>query len=325
MGIGLSSMSDHRLGIRTIATGLKYPSGSSPEPTLKLSRLRPLTGTLLLLALLAPVAHAQPFPVNPLWTGTFFAGTDPYYKTTVSAYKAGTTASLVLAITNTFGNYINVTGANVIMDWGSNYPTTGISATSPVRINSNTQGTVTINFPVPTTVTNLVTHGSTVGIVNYTRLGVPTPQQFNFDVTTFAIYSSDQATAIALMQQLGLPSPFGVTGLSLCGFGGSSFKTAEGSSLCLQASQQATLGQTLYSSGNFTGSKTYMQNAVNLWNQALSAETSKGGSLELGTTLGGYGGLLLGIGAIVAAIAAIIYALKRRESRYVPAPAPATH
>ena len=290
---------------------------------MKLSRLHLLTAALLL-ALLAPLAHAQPFPVNPLWTGTYFKGLDPYYGTTVSGYRLGTTAILVLAITNTFGQYINVTGANVIMDWGGNYPTTGISSTSPVRINPDTQGTVTITFTVPTTVTNLVIHGFT-GNVNWTRSCtapcVPPTGQFPIDGTGFAAYSSDQATDISLMQQLGLTSTFTLTGVSLCGFGGSSFKTAEGSSLCLQASQQAALGQALYSSGNFTGSKPYMQNAVSLWNQALAAESTKGASIEQGTTLGGYGGLLLGIGAIIGGVAAIIYAFRRRELQRATTPA----
>jgi hypothetical protein len=285
---------------------------------LKLSRLH-LPPLILLLALLAPLAHAQPFPVSPLWTGTYFKGIDPYYGTTVSAYKVGTTANLVLAITNPFGSYINVTSANVMMDWGSNYPTTGISGNSPVRINANTQGTVTINFLVPTSVTNLVIHSFT-GTVNFTRTGVPGTQQLTFDGTGFAAYSSDQATDISLMQQLGLTPTLGLSGVSLCGFGGS-FKTAEGSSLCLQASQQAALGQALYSSGNFTGSKPYMQNAVSLWNQAISVENSKGASIEQGTLFGGYGGLLLGIGALIGGVAGIIYAFRRREPRYTPTPA----
>ncbi len=239
----------------------------------------------------------------------------------MKAYKAGTTATLVLAITNTVDIYINVTGANVIMDWGSNYPTaSSISATSPVRINLDQQGTITISFPVPTSVTNLVTHGFT-GNINYTRpCGAPpctpTPRQFPFDGTNFAVYSSDQAGAMSLMQQLGLPS---TSGSPICSFG--IFKTAEGTSLCFQAAQQASQGAALYSNGNFTGAKTTLQNAVSLWNQALSAESSKGASLELGTTVGGYGSLLLGIGAIIGGIAATVYALKRRESRYVAAPA----
>jgi hypothetical protein len=126
------------------------------------------------------------------------------------------------------------------------------------------------------------------------------------------VYSADQATDISLMQQLGLTSTFGpFSGVGLCGLAGSSFKTAEGSSLCLQASQQAAQGQALYSSGNFTGSKTNMQNAVNLWNQALTIENSKGASVEQAAILGGYGGLILGVGALIGGVAAIIYAFKK--------------
>jgi hypothetical protein len=73
----------------------------------------------------------------------------------------------------------------------------------------------------------------------------------------------------------------------------------------------------LYASGNFTGSKSYIQNAVSLWNQALNAENTKGASIEQGTMLGGYGGLLLGIGALIGGVAAVIYAFKRHT--------PATH
>ena len=224
----------------------------------------------------------------------------------MKAYKAGTTATLVLAITNPSGtNYLTVTGASVAMDWGGTYNATGLN----VRINPGQQGTVTLAFIVPTSVTNLVTHGFT-GNVNYTRPGVMGTQQFPFDGTNFAVYSSDQAAAMSLMQQLGLPS---TSGSPICSFG--IFKTAEGTSLCFQAAQQASQGTALYSNGNFTGAKTTLQNAVSLWNQALSTENSKGGSLELSTTLGGYGGLLLGIGAIVGGVAAIIYAFRRREAR----------
>ena len=121
---------------------------------------------------------------------------------------------------------------------------------------------------------------------------------------------------MSLMQQLGLPS---TAGTPICSFG--IFKTAEGTSLCFQAAQQASQGVALYSNGNFTGTKTMLQNAVGLWNQALSMENSKGSSLELSTTLGGYGALLLGVGALVGGAAAIIYAIGRREPRSAATPA----
>lgn len=284
--------------------------------TLKASKAFVTAALLSLLTILTPIVQAQP-TLALFWTGTSFSGTDPYYGTSVKAYKTGTTATLLIAVTNPFGEYINVTGANLTTDWGGNYPTAGISSASPVRINAGALGTVTISFPVPltTVASNLVTHSYTAN-VNYTRRSTPGMQSFSLDGTGFAVYSADQAAAVSLMQQLGLPSAFGT---SLCGFGTSNFKTSEGASVCAQATQQASLGVALYSSGNFTGAKTTLQNAVSLWNQAVSVENSKGASLELGATLGGYGGLLLGIGAIIASIAAIIYALKRKQASYTPA------
>lgn len=262
---------------------------------------------LSLLLALTPLVHAQP-TLSFFWTGTTFAGTDPYYSTSVHAYKTGDTATLIVAVSNPFGEYINVTGARVAMDWNGNYTTGAVL----VHINSGQQGTVTLTFtvPSPTIASNLVTHDYTI-TVNYTRPGVPTTQFFNTDGTGFAVYSSDMATDISLMQQFGLPGLLTTT--SICGsLGSATFKTSEATSLCLQAAQQADLGESLYASGNFTGARTVLQNAVNLWNQALSTENTKGSSLELGATLGGYGGLLLGIGAIIGGLSALIYALRRK-------------
>ena len=285
---------------------------------MKTSKTILLATSLSLLILLTPLANAQP-TLAVFWTGTSFSGTDPYYGTSIRAYKTGATAILLIAVTDLFGEYVNVTGAKVMMDWNGNYTTSGISSASPVRVNPGQQGTVTITFTVPSTTvaSNLVTHGYAVS-VNYTRTSVPGIHAFSLEGDGFAVYSADQGTAISLMQQLGLPSASGTT---ICGASGSStFKTSEGISLCLQAVQQASMGVALYSSGNFTGSKTTLENAVSLWNQAISAENSKGASLELGAMLSGYGGLLLGIGAIIASIAALVYAWKRKEPKYISAP-----
>jgi hypothetical protein len=273
-----------------------------------------LATSLSLLILLTPIVNAQP-ALAAFWAGTSFSGTDPYYGTTVRAYKTGATATLLIAVTDDFGEYLNVTGAKVMMDWNGNYTATGISATNPVRINPGQEGTITITFTVPSTTvaTNLVTHGYSI-LVNYTRTSVVGTHTFATDGTGFAVYSADQGAAVALMQQLGLPSASGTT---ICGSSGSStFKTSEGISLCLQAVQQASMGVALYASGNFTGSKTTLENAVSLWNQAISTESSKGSSLELGMMLSNYGTLLLGVAGIIASIAAIVYAVKRREPKY---------
>ena len=236
-----------------------------------------------------------------------FAGTDPYYNTPVKAFKQGTTATLNLIVTNFSGQYMNITGAVVQFDWNANYTAAGLSKTSPIRINQNQQGIVLIQFTVPGA-TNLVTHDYTI-TMNYTLQNSPTiTRQSNDFGFGFVVYTSDQAAAMSAMNQLGLPSGFGF-GSSLCGIlGTSSFKTARGNSLCQQAQQQAIQGMQQYQTGDFANSKTSLQNAVNLWNQALSVESGQGSTDLVATT----GTFLLGVGAAIGSIAAIIFVSKKR-------------
>ncbi len=262
---------------------------------------------LVLLAFITPYGHAQ--SIQSTWTGMAYSGTDPFYNTNVKAFKQGTMATLNLIVTNFDGQYMNVTGAEVQFDWNGNYTAAGVTKTSPIRINSNNQGTVLIQFTVPT-VTNLVTHSYTISL-NYTLQFSPgtNRQSFSFG-SNFAAYSADQATAISEMQQLGLPNTFGF-GTSLCGsFGTSNFKTARGNALCQQAQQQATQGMQQYSTGDFTNSKNTLQNAVNNWNQAISVDSGQGSTDLVATT----GTFLLGVGAAIGSIAAIFFVAKRRPT-----------
>ncbi|HZY95131.1 MAG TPA: hypothetical protein VFE98_09820 [Candidatus Bathyarchaeia archaeon] len=275
---------------------------------------------LPLLALVLPAAHAQTITNN--WTGTAFTGTDPYYGALVHAYKTGTTATLIVSIQNTFPpgppvRYMNVTSVIFAPDWGTN---TTVTNSPPIRINPGQQGIVTVSITVPATTvaTNLVRHSYTV-YVTYTT---PPPGPAGVQTTSigptddFAVYSVDQAADIALIQQYALtlsscPSP--------------AFKSSEAVSLCLQAASQLVQGAVLYSTGNFTGAKTLLQNGASLWNQAVSTESSKGASIQQATIQGSqaaiqasqaavwasYGSLLLGAGALVGAVAALVYALRR--------------
>jgi hypothetical protein len=270
---------------------------------------------LPLLALVSPVAHAQ--TVTNLWTGTAFNGTDPYYGSSVHAYRTGTTAILIVSILNTFARYMNVTSVTFVPDWGTNSTAT---ITTPIRINPGQLGTATVSIPVPATniATNLVRHGYNV-YVTYTTPppGPPGIQTTNTgEAMDFVVYSIDQASAMSLMNQFGLPSTFGFS-TSPCF--STFFKSSEATSLCLQASNQITQGSFLYATGNFTGAKNVLQNAVSLWNQAISTESSKGGSLQQAAIYGGYGSILLGVGALIGAGAAVIYALRRFGSSKVPA------
>ncbi|HZY94938.1 MAG TPA: hypothetical protein VFE98_08820 [Candidatus Bathyarchaeia archaeon] len=264
---------------------------------------------VLLLAFVAPVAHAQQLQYT--WTGMAFSGTDPFYNSSVKAFKQGSTATLSLIVTNFSGQYMNVTGAVAQFDWNANYTAAGVSKTSPIRINQNQQGTVLIQFTVPGA-TNLVTHDYTITL-NYTVIPGQNRQLNQFG-TNFAVYSADQAAAMSAMNQLGLPSGFGF-GSSLCGvLGTSNFRTARGNALCQQAQQQAMQGMQQYQTGDFASSKTSLQNAVNLWNQALSAESGQGSTDLVATT----GTFLLGVGAAIGSIAAIIFVSKKRGPATIP-------
>lgn len=259
---------------------------------------------LVLLTVVTPYGHAQSIQYN--WAGMAYSGTDPFYNNNVKAFKQGTMATLNLIVTNFSGQYMNVTGAQAQFDWNGNYTAAGVTKTSPIRINQNNQGAVLIQFTVPAA-TNLVTHSYTITL-NYTLQFSPgvNRQDFSFG-SNFAAYSADQATAISEMQQLGLPSVFGF-GTGLCGsFGTSNFKTARGNALCQQAQQQATQGMQQYSTGDFANSKITLQNAVNNWNAAISTDSGQGSTDLVATT----GTFLLGVGATIGGIAAILFAKRR--------------
>jgi hypothetical protein len=116
------------------------------------------------------------------------------------------------------------------------------------------------------------------------------------------------------MQQLGITSGFGF-GSSLCGgIGTSTFRTARGNSLCLQAQQQAGQGVQQYQNGNFTASRNILQSAVNNWNQAISVESGQSSSDLVATT----GTFLLGVGAAIGSVAAIFFVAKRRTPAITP-------
>ena len=251
---------------------------------------------------------------NLMWLNQTFVGTDPFFSQNVNAYTSGSTATLNIPVSyaNPYGGaYINVTGANLRMDWNGNYTNTGaISETNPLRINQNSQATIQLILTIPDTGTasNYRTHTVISFTVNYTTPASPGTKQFVGFVPALAVYNADQASAMSIYQQLGLSSS-GFAGIpTMCGaFGTQAFKTEQGNALCQQALQQANLGIAMYKAGNFGQANTDLKNAQNDWNQALSAESSD----SLATTSSSWGTLMLGIGGLLAGVAATIYAIRR--------------
>jgi len=288
---------------------------------MKTIRMAIIATALLAIISIAPAtiprAHAD--LGTEMWLNQAYAGTDPFFSTTVNAYTPGSTATLNIPVSyaNPYGGaYIDVTGANLRMDWNGNYTNTGsVSSTNPLRIYQNSQGTIVLTFQVPDTNTasNYRTHSVTSFTVNYTTPASAGTKQFiGFVFSTFAVYSADQASGMSIAQQLGLLNPGFIGVPTLCGaFGTQSFKTEQGNALCQQALQQGNLGLAQYKSGNFANANTSFKSAQTYWNQALQAESSDAGTQSVATMTSGWGTLLLGIGGVLAGVGATVYAFKR--------------
>jgi hypothetical protein len=233
----------------------------------------------------------------------------------VTAYKTGATASLIIFFHNglSAGTTIKVISAQLGMDWGNNYTATGISNGSPLTIGAGLTAPFTISVPIPATSTasNLVLHAFNFGwsIVKYNATGISGTQTTNLSgIPEIAVYSSDQADAVAAWQQVSFLSSSSNFPIALA------FRTPQGTALFQQATQQFALGQAQLANGNFTASKTNFQSAASFWNQAVSAENSHGNTLELNNGFSSYGSLMLGVGAIVGGVGAIVYAIRRPKA-----------
>jgi hypothetical protein len=272
---------------------------------LKLSKLVLFTLPLLLLGLVAPLAHAQEIS-SFNWIGALRNGSDPFYGGSVVGYRAGTTATLAITFSNPPGNNaINITSVTVLFDWGTNYASKGV----PIVINSGLLRTFNITFTVPSTgtATNLVLHAYSI-TASYTDIPGPATHTRSAGGSNFAIFSNDQADAMTVMQRLGGPAT--------SGYLFPVFRTAQASALAAQATSEANLGQSLYASGDFTNAKIHLANASNLLGNATSIEQSRSSALDFSGIVSGWGGLLLGIGATIIGVSALIYVVQRRRQTH---------
>ncbi len=283
--------------------------------------------TVSILGSVISTARAESASITS-WTGTVFSGFDPYYQTSVRAYTAGSNVSMYATVSGPFFFFggpppppINVTSVKVKMDWGTNYTSAG---PYPQIISQGGTYTFKITFAAPSTTvaTNLFAHNGQI-IVKFSTSGGPSTEQTSsacrfispFDSGCFVVYSTDQVDDINLMKRFGVAGAFGLSVVPCVGF-----TAPQASSLCGQATKELVAGTNLYATGDFAGAKPHLQNASNLADQALTAE-SNASSITLATTVGGWGLLLLGISSIVGVI---LYALRRGRPRPMPTQAPAS-
>jgi hypothetical protein len=272
---------------------------------LKLSKLVLFTLPLLLLGLVAPLAHAQDIS-GFNWIGTSRSGSDPFYGGNVVGYQTGNTATLAINFGSNPGDpTVNVTKVTIYFDWGVNYTAIGV----PSIINSGVLHTFTIAFTVPSTATatNLVIHSYTI-FVEFKNVPSTGNRARTISGSNFVVYSVDQASAMKYMTSLGGP-----TG---SGYVFSTFRTSQASALAAQAASEANLGQSLYASGDFTNAKIHLANANNLLGNATSIEQSRGSALDFSGIVSGWGGLLLGIGATIIGVSALIFVVQRRRQTH---------
>jgi hypothetical protein len=186
-----------------------------------------------------------------------------------------------------------------------------------VVINGGILRTFNITFAVPGTgsATNLVTHSYTI-TVSFTDIPSTGTRTRSTSSSNFAIFSNDQADTMTVMQKLGGPAT--------SGYLFPVFRTAQASALAAQATSEANLGQSLYSSGDFTNAKIHLVNASNLLGNATSIEQSRSSALDFSGIVSGWGGLLLGIGATIIGVSALIYVAQRRRQTHSPTSATST-
>ncbi len=225
---------------------------------------------ILLLSSLVFAALASTFVIAPCeatisttrWLEPNFSGTDNFYGgPAVTAYSEGSAVTLAVVVTNSPYSWINVSWVRVWFDWGLTYNSTEATGVStPIEINSTrSMFAFNIVFTAPSTtqVSNLIKHSYTI-TVSFSHSGGD--ETFTLSGSDFAIYSTAQAEAQALNQQVdAYPTTW-------------AFSSTEAEVLWEKARNEAGLGDTYYSVGAFPSARTAYQEALDLFQQAFDAE-----------------------------------------------------
>lgn len=229
-------------------------------------RISIATSTLLMATLVSTLmvslVQAQGSITSRDWIGCSYRGSDMYYDASVYAYEEGSTAILKVTVYNHYGTSISVSAVKVGFDWSINY---SLTLEPVVEMQSGETRIFTVTFIVPSTTvaSNLFLHGYTI----YVEHTLGTMEELYYTPPDFAVYSSVQAEAQELYQIVSAtPSYY--------------FSSVQARLLMNKATNETNTGGILYSRGDFDGAKEHYQTALNLINQAFSAEEDRGVRLE---------------------------------------------
>lgn len=220
------------------------------------------------------------------WTNYAFTGEDTFYKKTqnirdVVAYQAGSTAMLIVSVKNNLTTPMNVSAVGISFDWqkpeGGWYNSTQASKTNPVVLEPSETIYFTVNFTVPSTdVAQKVPHDYTVYVehVNATghlveRKEKTRTELFKADKQYFVVYSADQAASQQINQI--------IDGIAQTPH---TWNTTRGRLSWQKAMNESNVADYYYSLGDFTQSAVHYRKALNLINEAFTAEESRGAASE---------------------------------------------
>lgn len=287
-----------------------------------------LCATILVCVLNMPTSKASISNYN--WIGTMVRnGYDDFYGASVTGYEEGTTANLVVGVSNDYGfaSQINVSAVKVGFDWGINYSSSECSIDNPFVIPSRGFHIFNLNFTVPSVLlaSNLVTHSYTVYVehANSTTGNKRVVDSWTQTGTGFAVFSSEQADAYNYKQEINAYPSSLVANIPLL--------TAKARQLMLESNVAKSLASTAYTRGDFSTAKAQYNNSLNFIQQAWSNETDKWSTFEDsfvgllnggGTLLAfqGYAWILFGVGFILMSIGALVYLTRKK-----PQPQPTTN
>lgn len=270
---------------------------------------RLLLAAIVSLVLVASVsillaAPAQASIKSHNWVGTTYRGFDSFYNANVIAYETGSKAALVVSVYNESRLSVSIEGAKIEFDWpGGKFAAKDF----PSMIKKGAVRAITFEFTVPSTIvaSNLVMHSYTITVDYEREEGYE--GEWNYSGFNFVIYSFEQAEAMRLKRQL-------------TAIGAPEIGAAKARKLLIRSATEERLGDHQYTAGNIAEAKTYYQTALELRQEAISAESDPVtiGISPISQLLKGIGILLFGLGLLVYAIARLIPKIRGKAEDVTP-------
>jgi len=263
-------------------------------------------------------------------------GYDDHYDAYVVIYKDGSAVNLIVPVKNDwYPNGLNVSRVIVSFDWGQN-KTLNLSANIE-QVGWHETEIFTISFTASATeaVSSDWTHEYTIYVEHVNATTGPTeivdtwsrPWDRWWPAYLFVVFPTDQADAYDLSQEYDSYASAYPTW---------SFSNINASQLAGQASIEASLGDMYYTRGDHASAETQYQTALDLYNQALTAEAKwetkvEEANLEIALTEAeanmatanamlrqadaavnqSYSWILFGLGFVLMGIATIVYAFRK--------------